>query len=106
MAVDIAMADVYTEGFHRRQVVTSLDAFGEQPRADPATERHERFDQCLLRVVAGDPVGDVAIDLDDCRLERRDEREARVARTGVIDGKAETEAPHRLALAGERADVR
>ena len=53
-----------------------------------------------------DAVDDLAVDLDDRRPRRCDEREAGVAGAGVIDREAEAESSQRLDLALERAEVR
>ncbi len=74
---------------HVGEVGATLDALGEQPGADPPTERHERLDERLLGVVAGDAGDDVAVDLDDGRAQGGDEREARVPGARVVDGEPE-----------------
>ena len=51
------------------------------------------------------PVDDVAVDLDDRRAERGDEREARVAGPGVVDGEPEPGPAQGLDRALERHDV-
>ena len=105
LAEQVALAELDAERRQRREVRASLDALGEQPRADPAPERDERLDEGLLGVVVADAVDDVAVDLDDGRPQRGDQREARVAGAGVIDREAEAEPAQRPDLALERADI-
>ena len=101
----IALSELDVEGFERREVGATFDAFGEEVGTDPATERHERLDQRLLGVVVADAVDDVAVDLDDRWPKGGDQREAGVAGTGVVDRETEAELAQGLDLALERADV-
>ena len=95
-ADQVALAELHAERAEHREVGPLLDALGQQPRPDPAAERDERLDQGLLRVVAGDALGDHAVDLDDRRMQRGDQREARVARAGIVDREPESEPAQRL----------
>ena len=101
----VALAEFDAERRQRGEVGPALDAFGEEVGADPPAERDERLDQRLLGVVVGDAVDDLAVDLDDRRPERGDEREAGVAGAGVVDREPEAELAQGLDLALERADV-
>ena len=97
-ADEIALSELDPERRRASRGRPLLDALGQQPCADPPAERDERLDEGLLRVVAGDPVGDLAVDLDDRRVEGGDEGEARVARAGIVDREPEAEPAERLDL--------
>src|ERR1700690_745855 len=96
-AGQVALPEVHLAFLKSDQVATVLDALGHHLGADPAAKRDESLDQGLLglTVLVADAVDDLAIDLDDRRLERVDDREAGVARAGVVDGEAEAEAAER-----------
>ena len=104
-AEQVALAEFDAERRQRREVGPPLDAFGQEVGADPAAERHERLDEGLLGVVVADAVDDLAVDLDDRRPQRRDQREARVAGAGVVDREPEAGLAQGLDLAMEHADV-
>jgi len=106
-AEQVALPEVDLAFLKSDQVATVLDALGHHLGADPAAKRDESLDQGLLglTVLVADAVDDLAIDLDDRRLERGDDREAGVARAGVVDGEAEAEAAERPNLLLEARHV-
>src|SRR6185503_19631314 len=97
--------ELYAEPLEGVEVAARLDALREEPGMDAPPERDERLHECLLGVVARDPPDDLLVDLDDRRVERGDEREAGIARAGIVDGEPEPQAAQRLDLALERDDV-
>src|SRR4051812_23829276 len=103
---EIALTKIDAEVRQHREVGATLDPFGQEQCTDPPTERDERLDEGLLRVVPSDPEGDLAIDLDHRRTKSGNQAEARVAGAGVVDREAEPEPAERLDLPDERPDVR
>jgi len=83
-AEQIALPELDPERAQFGEIRASFDPLRQEPRADAPAERDEGLDERLFRIVVADPVDDVAVDLDDGRPERGDQREARVASAGVV----------------------
>src|SRR4029453_664492 len=105
LADEVALAEFHAQLDQRCQVRAGLSPFREEMGADPAPEGHKRLDERLLGVVEPDAAHDVAIDLDDRRAQRGDERERRITGTRVVDREPETELAQLADLALQWYDV-
>src|ERR1035437_2177895 len=106
-AQQISLAEIDPALDQGVEIAVVLDPFGDRLGSDATAERDERFDQRLLRnaVLVSDARDDLAVDLDDRRLQGGDDVEAGVAGAGVVDGEAEAQPAQRLYLLLERRNV-
>src|ERR1035437_198959 len=106
-AEEEALAEVHFALLQGEQIAAALYPLRHDLCPNPTAEGYERLNEGLLGLAAlvADVADDLAIDLDDGRLQGRDDVEAGVAGAGVVYGEAEAEAAKGADLLLEAREV-